>query len=935
MSLWRSTRSGLRRLFRRDAAERDLHEELQHYLTLATQEYVRRGMSSDAAAREARVRAGSLEAAKSEVRSFGWEGAVNALRQDMRLALRGLRRSPGFTLTAVASLALGIGVLTAMFSIVNAVLFRPLPYRDPGRLAFVWTDDARRGLHREATAFATIADWQASTRAFSGIAYYSTQRVAPMANDPNGQGGRGRSRTALVSSNLFDVLGVTPADGRLLSKADEDGRNPVVVITHGFWQRWFGGAPDTVGRSLVLDDASKGGLGTVTVVGILPPGFYFPDRLTEMFSPATTYWRFGRESTERFPSWARRWTAVGRLAPGQSFTSARADFDRIGRQLTAAYPTTLDDFPGFSATVMPVLDAIAGPQLQSSLWMLLGAIAALLLVVCGNLSTLMLARGSARQHEFALQRALGASRGRVIRQVLSETLVLLAAGGAIGTAVAAQATPLVASLISAYVPRMDDVAFDWRVLLFAVSATSLAGLVFGVLPAIRVSASASTDVLRDGGRGTATPRIRRSQRLLVLVECLLALVLLAGAGLLLKSLFKVDAVKAGFDPSGALAVRLELPSEPPPSAEERLQTSQIAPARAKARERALREAMERVAQIPGAVEVAAVDDLFVAGQGRHSITVPGRAASEVPAGELSEAAVSFSYFSVLHQPLLRGRLPSADDVAQKIRALWSPVTTHLPLSEKERRAVPEPVVVNESFVRRFFPADDPIGRKFCVDPDNKTYWYEIVGVVGDARRGGPERAVIPEYYGPLIPSPGGRLDLIVRTAGDPLALTAPVRAELGRALPQARIGGISTVEEQLFAFTAQRRLQTWLLAAFALLAVVLAGIGIFGLVHYSVAERTREIGIRMALGAAPFDVLRLLLADGLRMPLLGIAAGVAASAALTPLVASQLFEVSATDPATFAGVALTLATVAASACMLAGWRATRANPAGILRHTTH
>ena len=933
MSIWRSTRAGLRRLVHRDATERDLNDELQHYLTLATEENVRRGMSPDAAAREARVRAGSLEAAKSEVRAFGWDGGVDTLRQDLRLALRGLRRNPSFTLTAVVSLALGVGVLTAMFSIVNAVLFRPLPYQDAGRLAFIWTDDTRRGLHREPTAFLTITDWQTSSRAFSSLAYYSTQRVAPMSNDPNG--GRGRSRTALISSNLFDVLGVTPADGRLLSKADEDNRSPVVVITHGFWQRWFGGAPDTVGRSLVLDDASKGGLGTVTVVGILPPDFYFPDRLTEMFTPATTYWRFARESTERFESWARRWTAIGRLAPRESFTKARADFDRIGRQLALANPTTVNDFPGFTTTVMPVLSAIAGPQLQSSLWMLLGAIGALLLVVCGNLATLMLARGSARQQEFALQRALGASRGRIVRQVLTETFVLLAAGGAVGTALAARATPFIASMISAYVPRMDEMAFDWRVLFFAIAATSLAGIVFGVLPAIRVSAAASTDVLRGGGRGTATPKIRRSQRLLVLAECLLALVLLAGAGLLLKSLFKVDSVDAGFDPSRALAVRLELPSEPPPSAEERLQTSKIAPARAQARERALRDAMDRLARIPGAQAVAAVDDLFVAGQGRHSITVPGRPASQIPAGELNEAAVSVSYFSVLHQPLRRGRLPSQDDVAQKIRALWSPVRTDMPLDEKERRAVPEPVVVNEAFVRRFFPADDPIGRKFCIDPDNKTYWYEIVGVVGDARRGGPERSVIPEYYGPLIPSAGGRLDVIVRTAGDPHALAGAARAEIARALPQARIGGVSTVAEQLFAFTAQRRLQTWLLAAFAMLAVLLAGVGIFGLVHYAVAERTQEIGIRVALGAAPGDVLRLLVSDGLRMPVLGIAAGLLAAAGLTPLIASQLYEVSAMDPATFAIVALLLGGVAAAACLLAGWRAALANPVRALRNITH
>jgi putative ABC transport system permease protein len=932
MSLLRATRAGLRRLLRRDAAERDLDDELRHFVEMATQDNVRLGMTPDAAAREARRQTG-VEVAKAEARSFGWDGAVDGVRQDVRLALRGLRRNRAFTVTAVTSLALGVGMVTAMFSLVNAVLLRPLPYHEPGRLAFIWTDDARRNLHREPTAFSTITDWQTETRAFSSIAYYSTQRVAPMTNAPGGAGGRGRSRSALVSGNLFDVLGVAALDGRLINETDVRDRAPVVVITHGFWQRWLGGTPDAVGRSLQVDDASKGGLSSVTIVGILPQGFYFPDKLTELYSPATTYWRFGRESTERFPAWARRWTGVGRLAPGVSHRDAREDLDRIGQRLTLAHPTNVADFPGFNTTILPVLDSITGPNLQLSLWMLLSAVAALLLVVCGNLATLMLARGSARQHEFAVQRALGAARGRVVRQVLTEAVVLIVIGGAAGTVLAAWTTPLVAAEIAPYVPRMDEIAFDWRVWLFAIGASLAASVVFGILPAHRASAVSSTGALREGGRGTATPRLRRSQQLLVFAECLLAIVLLAGAGLLLRSLDRLNAVDAGFDPAGTLAVRLELPSEPPPTAEERLQTPQVARARARARAQLLADTTDRLSRLPGASAAAAVDDLFVASQGNDSITIPGRAASQIPAGELNQGDVSASYFSTLRQPIRAGRLPSADDVAQKIRALWSPVTTHLPLAEKERRAIPEPVVVNEAFVRRFFPGEEPIGRRFCVDPENKTYFYEIVGVVGDARRGGLERAVIPEFYGPLIPSAGGRFDLLVRTTGDPMALASAVRTEVGRALPHAVIVSLSSVESQLDAFSAQRRLQTWLLAGFALLALTLAGVGIFGLAHYVVAERTQEIGIRLALGATPGNVLRLFVADGLRMPILGIAAGLVAAAGLTRFIASQLYEVSATDPVTFAGVAAVLATVAAAACLAAGHRAAHASPVRALRKT--
>ena len=931
MSLWRATRAGLRRLFRPSAADRDLRDELAHYVEMATENNLKSGMSPEAAARAARVRAGSVEAAKTEVRSAGWDGAVDALRQDVRLAVRGLRRHPGFVLTAVSSLALGIGSLTVMFSVVNAVLLRPLPYRDSNRLALIWTDDARRGLHREPTAYRTIADWQEQATAFGGIAYFSTQRVAPMSNVPNGDGGRSRSVLGLVSGNFFEVLDVAPFAGRLLTADDEHDRAAVAVITYGYWQHWLNGAPDVVGSSIRIDDPSKGGLGSVMVVGILPPDFYSPDRQAELFTPSTTYWRFGRESTERFPAWARRWTAVGRLAPDRSFTEAHDELERIGRQLAVAHPATVEDFPGFQTTVTPVIESIAGRRLQAALWMLLAAVGTLLLVVCGNLATLMLARGSARQQEFAVQRALGAGRGRVVRQLLTEALLLGIVGAAAGTAIAAWATPLIASQISAYVPRMDEVALDMRVWLVAAAASLGSGLIFGILPAIRVSAAATTEALRDGGRATSTPRLRRQQRMLVFAECSLALILLAGAGLLLKSLIKLTSVDPGFDPTHVLTLRLEFPAEPPPAAEERRQTSAIAPARATARAQALADAIDHIGHLPGVRSAAAIDDLFITGPASASITIPGRSSDEIAAGELSDAAVASAFFTTMGQPLRRGRLPTSDDVAQKIRALWSPVITDMPLDEKERRATPEPVVVNESFVQRFFGADDPLGQRFCIDPDNKTYWYEVVGVVGDAHRGGLERPAVPEFYGPLIPSAGGGADLVVRATGDPLALTSAVRAELSRSLPRVRIVSVSTAEAQFKGFGAERQLQTWLLAGFALLALVLAGIGVFGLAHYAAAERTHEIGIRVALGAAPADVLRLLVVDGLRMPIVGIVAGLIAAGWLTRFIASQLYDVTPTDPLTFIGVALLLTVVAAAACALAGWRISTANPVEALR----
>lgn len=929
MSLWRTVRSGLRSLLRKDVVEQELDDELRHYLAMATQENMRAGMAHEAAERAARVTMGGLEATKVEVRSGGWEAKVDSLRQDVRVAVRGLRRSPGFTAIAVASLVLGIGATTTMFSVVNAVMFRPLPYRDAGRLVLIWTDDTRRGLHREMTTYSTITDWQARNRTLQGVSFFSTQRIAPMANDP--ARGRGRTRSALVSANLFTVLGVAPVKGRLISGDDERDRAHVAVISYAFWQRWFGGAPDIIGKTLSVDDASKGGIGALTVIGVLPARFYFPDRQTEIWTPATTYWRFNRESTERFQPSARRWTVVGRLAPRASVEDVRKDLDGIGRQLAHDYATGVPDFPGFATNVLPVLDSIAGTSLQSALWVLLGAVALVLLVVCANVANLQLARGATRQREFAVRRALGAGRARLVRQLLCEGMVLVLAGGAAGTAIAAWGTPLLAAAASAYVPRMDEVTLDARVLLFAAAASIASGLVFGLVPALRLSATDANEALREAGHGTGSMRLRRSQGLLVLAECAMALMLLTGAGLLLKSLNRIQSVDPGFDPKGVLVLRLEFPSEASPTAEGRTQTSVSEPARARVREQSAHELTERVAAIPGVTSVGFSDDLFIGGQGNESITIPGRSAAELGAGELNEGSVTPGFFATMRLPLRRGRYLTRDDAAEKIHALWSLVKTDLSLADKERLATPEPVVVNEAFVRRFFPSEDPIGKRFCIDPTNKTYWYTIVGVVGDMHRQGLERTAIPEYFGSYFPSPNGRADLLVRTNGDPLALAATIRNEVARVRPSVVIASVSTAEAQLGGFSAQRRLQTWLLALFALLALTLAAVGIFGLAHYAVVERTREIGVRVALGATPGDVMRLVIVQGMRMPAIGIAIGLVASAGLTRVISHQLYDVEATDPATFALVASVLAVVAAAACYSAARRAARADPVDALR----
>ena len=925
----RSLKAGLRSLFRRRDVERDLHDELAFYLEQATREQLRAGKTPAEAERAARVEMGSLVSAREQALSGHWEARVEALLKDARYGLRAIRRNPGFAAAAILTIALGTGANTAVFSVVNAVMLRPLPWLGSDRLALIWTDDARRGLHREATAYRTITDWQAASRTFEKIAYFSSQRIAMLPHDPGGD--RGRARSALVSASLFDVLGIGPAQGRVISTADETGRAPVAVISHTFWQRWFGGTPDILGKTVVVDAGAKTGLATLTVIGVMPAGFYFPDRTTEIWTPATTYWRFDTESVERFPSWARRWTAVGRLAAGVSLAEARAEFADIGRQLAATHTSTVPDFPGFETTLVSVLDSITGRELQMALWMLLGAVCLVLLVACANVANLLLARGASRQPEFALRRALGAGRGRIVAQLLTESMLLSFAGGAVGTLLAWWGTRVIAGAASDFVPRIDEAAVDGRVLGFALLSAIVAGLVFGLGPAVQLAKSGAGDVLKDGMRGTARRQVRRSRDLLVIAECTLAFVLLTGAGLLLRSLGQLYSVEPGFDPTNVLTVRLEFPTEPPPSPAEQSLGQALGPTRTRARVARANELVERIQSLPGVQSVGFSDDLFVAGQGNESITIPGRPADEMAVGELNSGSLTAGSFSALRVPLRRGRFLTDDDVEQKIVTMYSQIIKRGTLAEKEKLAPAEPVVVNEAFARRFFPNDDPVGRKFCIDPTGKTYWLVIVGVVGDMHRQGLERRVIPEFFSPWSPQPNGRADLLVRVARDPLGLSGPVRDVVKRTVPGSTVVSMSTADALLGDFTALRRLQTWLLTGFALLGLALAGIGVFALVHFAIAERTREIGIRVTLGATPASVMALVLAQGLRTPAIGIGIGLVAALGLTRVLSSQLFGITATDPITFAVAGLAFVSLAAAASWLAGRRALRIDPARALR----
>ena len=888
MNLYRTLRAGLRSLVRREIVERELDDELRHFEEMDAEERMRTGVPPNEARHAARVRVGGVST-RERVIDGGWEAHVDRVWKDVRHGWRGLVRNPGFATVAVLTLALGIGANTAMFSVVNAVILRSLPYRDADRLTMLFTADARRGLEREETALPTIMDWRTQSRAFDDVAYFSAHRVSAIA--PTGE--RTVTLRAYVSGNLFATLGAAPQIGRTISTRDQAERALVAVISHGFWQRQFAGAPDVIGKVLRLDDPATGGVLALTVIGVMPADFFFPNKHTYIWVPASTLPGFDSERGDRFTHASREWTAVGRLARGVDPDDARGDLGRLATRLTALYPAGDPDFPGFAASVVPMLDYVADARTQTALWLLLGAVGLVLLVACANVANLLLARGATRQGELALRRALGAGRARLVRQLITEDIVLVALGGGLGLLLGLWATRLLRAWAGPFVPRVDEMTVDWRVLLFAGGIATLSAFVFGLIPALRLSSGQAADALRgDGSRGTATLRLKRQRGTLVMLECALAVCLLAGAGLLLRSLLLLEDVNPGFDPNGVLAARLVLPMDTVTRVDARLQQ--------------LNDLTSRLDALPGVQSVGFIDDMFISHAVDASITIPGRPGT---IGELVQSAVTPGFFETLRVPLRLGRYPERTDAS---RAMQS-------------------VSINEAFAKRYFPNENPIGRRFCTGPAGTAKCYEIVGVLGDMRRQSLEKAAVPQYFVLYLPRAQGRVDMLVRVGEAAHGVETAVRRVAAAAFPGITVASLTTLDQELGDFGAQRRFLAGLLTMFAALALVLAAVGIFGVVLYSVSERRREIGVRMALGATAHDVLRAVVLDGMRQPLLGIAIGVAVALAATHVLRSLLFGVNATDAATFAAVVILLVSVAGVACLAAALRAVRIDPVDALR----
>src|SRR6266404_962574 len=837
---------------------------------------------------------------------------MNGLFNDLRYGLRMLFANRGFTGVVIMTLALGIGANTAIFSVVNAVLLRPLPFHDPDRLAILWTDDTKRGIHEGVTPYLTVTDWRSQSQLFADMAIFTSNPLTLTGlNEPE------RVKGEFVSANLFPLLGVEPVLGQTFSPAKEEQHESVVVLSYGLWQRRYGGAADAIGKPLDIDgdqNSFKGGPRAPRIIGVMPAGFYFPDKETQLWEPATAYWRWKRESVERFLGDARRWGVVARLKPGATVRDAQAEMTSIGQRLTDAYPAPakVTEFPEFAVNVVPVLDQFTGKKLQLALWILLGAVGFVLLMACVNVANLLLARGTAREREFAIRTALGAPRRRLLRQLLTESAVLAGAGGVLGLGLAAAGVRWLVAAAPQGIPRLDEIRLDARVLLFTVALSVVSGLLFGLVPAWKVSRSDPNQALKEGGGGSSAGlKVLQVRGLLVAVECALAVVLLTSAGLFIHSFLRLQAVDPGFKPEGVLLARVALPPDQQRTSGEAIFAHQ---------QEVFEQFADRISALPGVQRAGAVSNFLLKGTPDETIEIEGRPpmSKGEDTNQLATSAVSPGFFETMGVPLKQGRFFTRADAVAANQILFA---------FGNRQTPPEAVVVNETFARRFFPGEDPIGKRLLYGP--KKYPYEIIGVVGDMHRQGLEKEAIAEYFVALRSSTA---DIVVRAGSDPLALTANIRDIVRSVGDKAMVLSITTVESQMGELSAQRRFQTWLLALFAAIALALAMVGIYGIMHYAVAQRTQEIGIRIALGARSSHVLRLVIGQGLKLTLIGLGIGFMAELWLTDVMSHLLFGIAARDPWTFGGVALLLAGVALLACYVPARRAMKVDLMVALRY---
>jgi putative ABC transport system permease protein len=805
-------------------------------------------------------------------------------RQDLRYGMRVLIKKPVFTLIAVLTLALGIGANTAIFSVVNAVLLRPLPYADPGRLVMI--QETRGNGNPAQVTPANFIDWRAQNSVFEQLAATATRDV-----NLTGVGEPERVTMTIASANLFDLLGAKPILGRVFRPDEEQvGHAPVTVISHGLWQRRFGGDQSLVGKTISLDGQSY------TVIGIAPPGFDYPWKTAVWISPL----RLAPELNPQMDVTRLRGFgylyAIARLKPGISIEGAQADMDTVTGRLRQQYPDTNGN--RFDRVVS--LQTYLVGDLKKALLVLLGAVGCVLLIACANVANLLLARNAARQKELAIRTALGANRARLARQLLTESLWLALGGGLIGCWLAWWGIDLLLVLMPSDLPGAEGIGVDPSVLGFTLGLSLLTGFLFGLAPAWQVSRTdinaALGEAVRGASAGAGQSRLRSA---LIVAEVALSLMLLAGAGLLFRSFTRLQAINPGYEPQQVLTMRLA-PSGSAYSTSEQ--------------QRAFYDrVIERTQTLPGVQVVSAINVLPLSRGPQAGFRIEG------------------------HPPVLASQLPGANNriiTPDYFRALGIPIMRGRGFDDRDQPTTANVVIVNQTLARRNFPQEEALGKRisFATNERGEPLWFEIIGISADTRNLDLRTEPDPDFFVLHRQVSLGGMSLVIRTTGEPEGIAAAVRQGVLDVDRNQPISEVKTLEQIVYQSVARPRFNLLLLGLFAAVAMLLAAAGIYGVMSYTVAQRTRELGIRLALGAQPRDVLRLIIKQGMTLALGGVGIGLVAALALTHLMKSLLFGISATDPLTFATIAVLLTGVALIACYVPARRATRVDPLEALRH---